>query len=106
VLHRCDVPLCVNPSHLFLGTKAENNADMKAKGRNRYKLPAPATGDAHPLYRQPMKAPRRKLTWDAVESIRVAHISGDSTQSIAERYGITREQVNNIVSERQWKVSV
>jgi len=31
VLHECDNPPCVNPSHLFLGTKQDNNADCKAK---------------------------------------------------------------------------
>ena len=33
VLHRCDNPGYVRPGHLFLGTQAENMADMKAKGR-------------------------------------------------------------------------
>lgn len=33
VLHRCDTPACINIDHLFLGTPADNTADMIQKGR-------------------------------------------------------------------------
>lgn len=38
VCHKCDNPRCVRPDHLFLGTQAENLADMRAKNRA-YSMP-------------------------------------------------------------------
>lgn len=46
VLHRCDNRSCVNPAHLFLGTQADNIADMDAKGRRRT---VPNVGVQHPM---------------------------------------------------------
>lgn len=56
VLHRCDVPACVNPKHLFLGDQFANMRDMVAKGRN-----SCIVGE---------KNPRAKLTWADVRKIR------------------------------------
>jgi hypothetical protein len=52
VLHHCDNPPCFNPDHLFLGTRADNNADKVRKGRSGFTTgPRPGRfppGSAHP----------------------------------------------------------
>jgi len=89
VCHRCDVPACVNPDHLFLGTHAENMADMARKGRAA-SLPAD-------------KSPSAKLDWASVREIRSRRQRGESQAAIARSVGMSQQQISNIVRAACWK---
>lgn len=60
ICHTCDNRLCVNPDHLWLGTAAENTADMYAKGRNRN--PRGSTHYAARLTEEDVRRVRREMT--------------------------------------------
>lgn len=83
VLHRCDNRVCVNPAHLFLGTKQDNSDDKIAKRR-------------HPT----------KLTEDQVREIKQALADGGSRgfqSQLAEKYGISDSQLSTIKLGKQWR---
>lgn len=85
VCHRCDVPACINPDHLFLGTIADNNADMMRKGRH----------VAHPGERNG----RARLTAAQVQAI----LADPRRQiDIAAEYGIKQPQVSRIKRGQTW----
>jgi len=87
VLHRCDNPACVNPSHLWVGTPAENSTDMVKKGRS-------SKGENHC---------HAKLTPSDIVKIRDLFSQGALTQAqIGERFGVARTTISSIVTRRNW----
>jgi len=101
VLHRCDNPLCVRPSHLFLGTNDDNMKDMAAKGRS-------PKGDNHctrlrpELVRKGEAAPNARLTEDKVKEIRRRY-NNEEAQALALDFGVSRDTIYGIVYRKKWK---
>lgn len=82
VLHRCDAPACVRPSHLFLGSRSDNNADMRSKGR------AVPGGTYGGMYARGERHGQAVLTRAKVEDLRVRHAAGESFSQLAAAFGI------------------
>ena len=88
VCHSCDNRACVNPTHLWLGTIADNQQDMAEKGRADRR-----PGELHPLH---------KLTDDAVRIIRVRVKNGESRKTIANDFDVSKQTISDIVRGRRW----
>lgn len=93
VCHTCDVPNCINPDHLFLGTNADNQADMDRKGR-RDATSWTMLGECHH---------NSKLTDDDVRFIRANCKRRGDQRRMARRFGITEANVTVIVKRKGWK---
>ncbi len=87
VLHKCDVPACVRPDHLFVGTHQENMADRNRKGRQ-------ARGLRMGCHTMPERRPlgedsaRARLTWEQVQEIRRRRAAGEGVRALAREYGV------------------
>jgi hypothetical protein len=88
VLHKCDNPSCVRPSHLMMGDHAANMADKMAKGRHVYGV---VTGESHGC---------AKLTEAEVLAIRASTETG---VHLAKAYGVSTTQISDIRNRRVWK---
>jgi HNH endonuclease len=88
VLHRCDVPGCVRPDHLFLGDNEANQADMVSKGRQ-------GAG---------ARNGRAKLSEAEVLAIRAAYAAGGTSyKKLAAHYGVRPYVIWLIVKRKGWK---
>jgi hypothetical protein len=88
VLHKCDNPPCIEPSHLYVGTQADNVRDMDARGR-RVSRPMPGEGN-----------PASRLTVAEVLAIRA---DGRPQRVIASEYGVTQAAISLIVTGKKWR---
>lgn len=90
VCHACDNRGCQEPSHWWLGTPAENNADRDAKGRLNHR------GELNPS---------AKLTWEQVAEIRDLASTGEFTcTAIANLFDMNVRTVWLVVRNKTWVV--
>ena len=88
ICHKCDVPGCVNPDHLFVGTPADNTRDSFKKGRM-----VRARGEEQHLSR---------LTKDNVPQLVQRWRFGERTIDLAQEFEVGETTLHNIWSGNSW----
>lgn len=91
ICHSCDIKTCVNPRHMFLGTRQDNMQDAISKGR----------------FCSGTKSHLHKLTDEQVIEIRRTYsrpsYGKSNAKELAAHYNINRGMIENIVAGRNWK---
>ena len=91
-LHKCDVPMCVNPDHLYPGTQKQNMQDCIVRGRiSRFGARRPQRG---------AERPKAKLTDQQALEIKVSQEKGSV---LSERYGVSKSIISEIKSGKRWR---
>lgn len=99
VLHKCDNPACVNPSHLYFGTAKDNHEDQRVRGR------FPRTRNwKNKLVGE--KSPTSKLTEAQVADIRLTPKKRGFYMQLAHKYGVCKETIMLIYNGKSWKHSL
>jgi hypothetical protein len=96
--HSCDTPHCVNPSHLFAGTNAENRADAVDKGRM-------ATGDRNGSHTKPHLRPRGNKHGNSMLSESDIPLIRSDTRiykDIAASFGVSLSTIEAVKNGRNW----
>lgn len=86
-LHKCDNKMCVNPDHIYIGTRSQNAIDAFDRGK---KIPHRLLGTNHP---------RAKLSDEDVRTIRR---SSEKSTALASKFGLSKTQIGSIKKRKSW----
>jgi len=95
VLHKCDNPSCVKPSHLFLGTQLDNIKDRHAKGRS-------SSGESHSKSCRGEIVGTSKLKEQDVRDIRRKRKEGAKVATLSKEYGLVQSAIYAIIDRTRW----